>query len=157
MCVCLHVRVYACLFTCTCTVYMLLCACSFLHIFGFLFIAYPFPRFPPHMSPDESDDEESLPGDPTEPLPLPPLTPEPVVTPYPDPERRADAAKKRRYAQSCDYHKHTVYIRSVTMYVYMYVHIMCIYMFTSVLVHDWGFESCSRYVVQIFSLKFHCS
>ena len=64
---------------------------------AFVFLAYPFPRFPPHMSPDESDDEESLSGDPTEPLPL---TPEPVLTPYSDPAKREDAAEKRKYVFS---------------------------------------------------------
>ena len=58
--------------------------------------AYPFPRFPPHMSPDDSDEEGSLPGDLAEPLPLPPLSPEANLTPYPDPERRANAAERRR-------------------------------------------------------------
>ncbi|CAI8009161.1 Kalirin, partial [Geodia barretti] len=55
--------------------------------------AYPFPRFAPHISTDDESDEEgeSLSGDETEPLPL---TPEPNLTPYPDPERRAEAAKK---------------------------------------------------------------
>ena len=63
--------------------------------------AYPFPRFAPHMSPDDESEEEeeeeegeSLSGDETEPLPL---TPEPNLNPYPDPERRAEAAKKRKY------------------------------------------------------------
>ena len=65
--------------------------------------AYPFPRFPPHMSPDDESDEEgqSLSGDDTEPLPL---TPEPDLTPYPDPERRDEATKKRKYVLSHDSH-----------------------------------------------------
>ena len=63
-----------------------------------VFLAYPFPRFPPHMSPDDSDEDESLSSEEQESLPLLPLTPEPLLTPYTDPERRAAAAKKRRYS-----------------------------------------------------------
>ena len=56
------------------------------------------------MSPDDESDEEghSLSGDETEPLPL---TPEPDLSPYPDPERRTEASKKRKYTHShftCD-------------------------------------------------------
>ena len=54
--------------------------------------AYPFPRFPPHLSPDDSDEALSDISD--EPLP-PCLSPEVTLEPYPDEERRTDAAKNR--------------------------------------------------------------
>lgn len=74
--------------------YIHVCTCQC--IFTFLFVAYPFPRFPPHMSP-ESDEEEPLSDDPMEEsLSLPPHSPEAVITPYSDPKRRAEAAEKRK-------------------------------------------------------------